>query len=78
MVEKYGEVLVSFHNYYEYLFTYKSELEDGRSILAYVGGDSDDIYRLSVNTDPIYVAKLYPDNLIVRDTNEIVVEQYYC
>jgi hypothetical protein len=56
--ERYEEVLVRFSSYYKFRFQFVAELEGGRRLVVGVGGDSDDIYRLSVGTDPILVEDL--------------------
>lgn len=47
-MEKYGQVKVQFKSYYKYAFTYSAELPDNRTLEVQVGGDPDEIYRMSV------------------------------
>lgn len=47
-IEKYGDVLVEFSNYYKFTFTYIATLPDGASITVDMGGDSAEIYRHEV------------------------------
>lgn len=51
VIEKYGNVRLKFSSYYKYSFTYVGTAEDGVTIACMVGGDSDSIYRYSVDAD---------------------------
>jgi len=59
--DEFGDVMVRFSSYYKYQFSFGADLPDGRRLLAYVGGDHDSIYRLSVGTEEIAVKLLYAD-----------------
>ncbi len=49
--DEYAEDLkLTFSSYYKYEFTFTGEIEDMRVVVS-MGGDSDDIYRLSVDTN---------------------------
>ena len=52
-LEQYGDVLVNFTSYYKYTFTFTGGIDDddGNFIVVNVGGDSSDIYRMTVNAD---------------------------
>lgn len=47
-IEKYGDILVTFTDYYKYTFTFKGTTRDGKTIVVDVGTDSDSIYRFEV------------------------------
>jgi len=51
LFEKYGNVKMKFTSYYKYAFMYKGTTEDGNAVIASVGGNSDDIYKLSVDVN---------------------------
>ena len=51
--EKFKDVKVTFDSYYKFTFTFIGQSEDGYKIACLFGGDSDDIYRYDVNTDPV-------------------------
>jgi len=72
-IDKYGEIIVQFRSYYKYSFTYEGELKNGDSIMARIGGDSDDIYRIEVvNNETSTIASLDPISAgIYRDGSEI-------
>ena len=59
--QEFGDVLVRFSSYYKYRFAFGADLPDGRRLLAYVGGDHNSIYRLSVGTEEIAVKLLDAD-----------------
>lgn len=48
---KYGTVEVKFSSYYKYTFTYHAILADGKRLIAQIGGDSSEIYKLEVTAD---------------------------
>ncbi len=50
-MEKYGDVKVKFCSYYKFTFTYEALLPDGKRLTCNYGGNSDDIYGLSVSPD---------------------------
>ncbi len=64
VVSKYGEVLVTFSSYYKYSFSFGADIEDGIHIGLSIGESADDIYRLSVNTNPISIKQLHTENEI--------------
>ena len=45
IIEKYGDVVLDFYYYYKYVFYYRGTADDGITIYADFGGDSDVIYR---------------------------------
>ena len=51
--EKYGERKVKLISYHKYTFTFT----DGKGFAAYIGGDSDSIYRLEVEADREYTVE---------------------
>ena len=52
-IDKYGSVEVKFFSYYKYVFTYTGTLPDGSKISVDVGGNSDDIYKMSVSSNGV-------------------------
>jgi hypothetical protein len=48
---KYGDVKVIFSSYYKYTFSFRADLEDGKTISVQVGGNADDIYREGVDAN---------------------------
>jgi hypothetical protein len=50
-IKKYGHVKVKFSSYYKYSFEFSGNLPDGRKISVSVGGNSDDIYRINVDSE---------------------------
>lgn len=76
-IEKYGEIKVKFESYYKYTFTYSATLPDGKIISVGYGGNSDDIYKLSVTSDEEKtIISLYPYTGSVYDDN-VEVEYFY-
>ena len=66
-LEKYGERKVTFVSYYKYSFLFS----DGKKLYVYVGGNPEDIYKLSVEANKEYKVKELEPNLI--QDNEITV-----
>jgi len=58
----YGHRKVKFVSYYKYVFVFKG---DGLSVN--VGGNHDDIYRLSVEPDKEYEIKTLPVSSVYKD-----------
>lgn len=58
VLQKYGETLVTFLSYSKYSFYFSGTANDGTIIGASIGGNADNIYRSSVNTDPITLNEL--------------------
>jgi hypothetical protein len=52
----YLDVPLRFHGYYKYTFTFQGTL-GGRAFTVDVGGDSTDIYRMSVDADQTYTIR---------------------
>lgn len=78
-VEKYGECKVKFSSYYKYSFTFSGTDLEGNRIDCSVGGNHDDIYRLSVSVgEECYIRDLEPYYARVRnkDTEELIVDIY--
>ena len=48
---KYGDVEVTFSEYYKYTFFYTATLPDGKRLTVGYGGDSGEIYRHEVATN---------------------------
>ena len=72
-VAKYGSVEVKFFSYYKYTFTYTGTLPDGSKISVDVGGNSDDIYRMTVTANDVdTVAGLNPyAGSVYKDGQEV-------
>lgn len=47
-LERYGDMMVEFHSYYKYSFTFKRKMDNGSVLSVEVGGNHDDIYRFDV------------------------------
>ena len=62
MLEKYGEIELSFSNYYKFCFNFIYKNED-LTISGYCGGNDGDIYRYSLNFDTKIKVKDYQDSL---------------
>lgn len=62
IIEKYGEVELSFSSYYKYSFTFSYKRDDVE-ITGSVGGDSDGIYRYELRWDTKKKVKDYRDEL---------------
>lgn len=59
VIEKYGNIFVTFSSYYKYSFSFGADIEDGIHIGLSVGGNADDIYRLSIDNNPITIKQIY-------------------
>lgn len=62
--EKYGDVKLKFSSYYKFSFGFTGTTEDGESVYASIGGDSDEIYRLDVDADKEETIKTLEPNFI--------------
>lgn len=51
ILEKYGDVKLSFDFYYKYKFTFKGKAENGFKVVAVLGGGSNTIYKERVNAE---------------------------
>ena len=58
-LNKYGQELVQFASYYKYTFTFQGV--NNPALEVHTGGHSVDIYRYTVDTTPIAVARLLPN-----------------
>lgn len=47
----YGDVELTFSSYYKFAFTFSGTAPDGVTITADLGGNSDDIYRESIDNN---------------------------
>ena len=75
-LEKYGDVLVQFNNYYKYSFSYRGVAKDGTVVVVKSGGNANDIYRECVTTDIISVGEVDPFEGIASKDGETVAEFY--
>lgn len=57
-IAKYGDVKVTFDRYYKYTFSFSGTCDNGNDIFVDVGGGSEDIYRLDVNTNEAAIKNL--------------------
>ena len=66
-LEKYGDTVVTFNNYYKFIFTFTGITEEGYDISVGYGGDSGDIYRTMIcNNETGTVRSIDPDLYIGR------------
>lgn len=72
ILEKFGETEMKFTSYYKYSFAFAGETENGERVSATVGGDSDDIYKRSIDTNKVKLKDLYPSFIAVRKDNETI------
>ena len=72
-IKRHGDVVLTFSSYYKYTFTYSATFEDGSSLTASIGGNSDEIYRLDVaNNEQIKLANLDPYSAyLYKDKKEV-------
>lgn len=80
IIEKYGKVPMRFECYYKYVFSFVGETEDIR-ILCNYGGNSDDIYRFSLDRDSKLLENLIdPEDADVtikdKKTDKVILEFY--
>jgi hypothetical protein len=74
-MEKYGDMEVQFFSYYKYTFTFTGKTPEGNTIIAYVGGTSDDIYRQEITPEPVKLRALDPMSVNVVDGEDKVVDE---
>lgn len=68
--EVHGSVEMKFSSYYKYSFTYIGTTADGKKVVASVGGDSGDIYKMEVVADKMETLQsLYPSYVKVDGEN---------
>jgi hypothetical protein len=77
VIEKYGNVVVTFSSYYKYRFRYSSILENGDRIIVEIGGSPDDIYRLEVMVADVFtISELEPIGGWINDKDGITIESF--
>ncbi len=70
-LEKYGARQVKFASYYKYSFTFT-----GEDLEVTVGGNKDDIYRFSVDTEEVAVSDLMEgEPVCIREGDKVVYEE---
>ena len=77
--EKFKDVKVTFDSYYKFTFTFKGQSEDGYTLACLYGGNSDDIYRYDVNTDPVSFGECDQWSHVVvkdKDSNKVFSESF--
>ena len=73
--KKYGDVLVKFSNYSNYIFAYYGDMPDNKYMICLVGGDKEDIYNYIVAADEyIYLKDIdfHYGTVFDRDTDDII------
>lgn len=77
-IEKYGDIEVTFSSYYKYYFRYSAVVEDGNELIVEIGGDADDIYRMTVGSnDSATIRDLDLSNAWIADKRGIILESFY-
>ena len=67
--EKYGEVEVTFSSYYKFKFMFKGIVDNSIPFKVWVGdGNSDCIYKEKIDTFPITVNMLCPDEFKIGNS----------
>lgn len=51
VLEKYGDVPLIFDHYYKFVFTFAALVAEGTVLRVSVGGGSDDIYKMMVDSN---------------------------
>lgn len=77
--EKFKDVKVTFDSYYKFTFEFVGKSEDGFQLECTYGGDSDDIYRYDVNTDPVSFGDCDQWSYVVvkdKDGNKVFSESF--
>lgn len=59
---KYGHIKVKFKYYYKYRFSFEGLCDNEDIVIVYVGGNTEDIYKLEVSSDEISINSLWPDS----------------
>lgn len=77
--EKYGDVRVKFHSYYNYTFTFTGITHEGNSLICRCGGEPNSIYGFEIIANrEEYTAFLEPDRATVYDYDyNDVIETFY-
>lgn len=65
--EKYKDTKMTFKSYYKYVFTFTGTTYDNLDVIAYVGGDMYEIYRLDVDLCPV--------NLEYFDEERVMIDE---
>ena len=79
-MEKYGQVIVEFSDYYKFTFRYVNVrmASEGGTISVEFGGNAEDIYRHDLSSNErIKVVDLEPFSGTVRDAGGNVVDEFY-
>ena len=77
---RYSQVELWFSHYYKFMFTFTGTASDGAKIYIDVGGDSDEIYRMSVESNLLEtVAHLYNGchRITISKEGQILFEEYF-
>lgn len=76
--ERYGEVKLKFQSYYKYSFDFIGTTDKGEEITVAVGGNADDIYKLSVGASKEEtINSLDPHFIQVVKDGETIVDWYH-
>jgi hypothetical protein len=74
-LQKYGDTTVRLSYYYKFTFWFIGVSKDGEMVRVTVGGSSDDIYRLDVQTDKeYYISDLGVNHAIIEKNNQRIFE----
>ena len=73
---KWGKCELRFRYYYKFAFSFEGVSDDKENIIACVGGDSDEIYRFSVDAKAGYcLANLpYSSVTVTKDQQKIWID----
>jgi len=77
VLERYGEIDLTFTSYYKYVFSYIGSAPAGVTIHADYGGDADDIYRHAVGNNDKQKVGLPSESwnrLVIKKGDEIIYE----
>ena len=72
ILEKFGETEMEFSSYYKFSFSFVGETKNGEHVSASVGGDSSDIYKITVDTEKVKLDDLYPSSIEVTKDGKTI------
>jgi hypothetical protein len=78
VLDTYAGFPLQFRSFYKYIFTFATEAPDGAQIVAQIGGDHHEIYRMYVSaSEQIYLGDANLLSLsVVKDGEEIFSEYF--
>lgn len=77
MLQKYGDVELKFNYYYKFVFIFVADLGDNKKISVNVGGSSDEIYKLDVDAEEVYLLSNLSIHALEVYENGIQIEEYF-